>query len=442
MFEKTIPQDRAAEAAVVGSILVDSACIANVLEIVDANDFFEQDLKLLFEIARTLWLEHKGEGIDGLLVRSRLSNTGRMTKELLDIMLQCLNTVPNAANAVYYAKQVKLKSAERDMISSVDRISQSVYDYTLSLEEKQLIFQQAALQLKQNIDEKKVYDVSQIVMDVIDRFNRKQNYGIYTGFSRLDQMTMGFAGGQLIILAGRPSIGKSSLAGDVMLNMAKAGKRILIFSAETSKERIVQRMIANIGKLNLHSLFRYGLQDNQLLAFRDACETLKSYKIFISDQSYLTPVSITAEVIRQKSQNEIDIVFVDYLQLVFSGKQKVENRQQEITYISAQFKQLAKRYNLPVVLLAQLNRACESREDHRPRLSDLRESGSIEQDADIVLFLHRDDYYRKKENPDAQEDGNAKLIIAKNKDGETGDVELVWLPQYFSFADKANENEV
>lgn len=399
---------RPAEAAVIGSMIVEPRCIGDVLGIIlEADYFLYPEHKILFEVIFRLFIS--GQKIDGLLVRDELDRTGKLDEiGGVDYLRQVVESVPSAANAKYYAEAVLKHKQQRDIIAAGEQIQQVVNSGNSISEQVQEI-QKIAIELTSD-DEPGYYTLS----ETVDRVKGEALAGRKThktGFSSIDRIIEGFCPGELIILAARPSMGKSALALQIALNMARHNLNIVFFTLEMSHSQLIER-----------ALKQYSASE------------LKQLNIVIHERAD-TPEKQIAFIKSRQHVRKIDAVFVDYLQLMTAGKS--ENRNQEISTISRKLKLAAMAENIPVVALSQLNRAVEARTDHKPRMSDLRESGSIEQDADIVMLLSREDYYRKSENPDSEQDGLAVLDIAKNRRGSTGIAQLVFLDEVVSFADKA-----
>lgn len=447
---KQIPFDRKAEAAVIGSMVLGPSCIPVVTEIVQAQDFYDEQIRCLFEVIYKLWQDNRenidlDSGVDAVLIGNELNKLGQSGDQIFEVLKHILATTPSAANAQYYADIVRTKNLERKMVISVDKLVGTIHDQSLDFKEKQAVFEQAALSLDLDSKSERPVVLAEGIVQVLSKELDQDSEGLvfYTGFRKLDSKLGGFRPGDFVILAGRPSIGKSAFLLDMALGIAKDHHCVAIFSMEMSPDALIQRILCNVGQVNLHQ-YR-----NKLLALEEwpyvyeAGEKLKQYNIIIDGSSMLTPAALAAKIFRLKAQRKVECVFVDYLQLMYLPERKArEGRQQEITRICSELKALAKKADIALVVLSQLNRQVEYRTDHRPRLSDLRESGSIEQDADVVLFLHRGAYYRKKEDPEAREDGEAICIVAKNRQGPTGDVELVWLPEFVKFANLMEDKEL
>ena len=432
--QKQMPNDRAAEGAVIASMLMDNNMIAQVMEILTADDFYHEDIRCLFAGINELWGDE--QVVDAIILRSHLNAQGKLSNEIIyKLLTSILDTVPGAANAVYYANFVKTKALQRQMIVAVEELSTDIWDELTTIEDKQAALEYAAMRLK--IPDKTNIDIRTLVSQAMAFIERGENCGIETGFPLLDKKTNGFQRGDVVIIAGRPSMGKSSLALELAMNICEKQFGVVIFSMEMNPLSLVFRMISNRAAIPMSTIMKRYCTFEQQEKLQDAKNQIAEFRCFIDGEDSITPAQLTAKVMRLKAMHDIDVVLVDYLQLMRLG-QKSENRQQEITKISAQIKNCARRTNTAIVVLCQLNRACEARAGHRPILSDLRESGSLEQDADLVLFLHRDDYYRQQQERGALLDNKAVCIVAKNRNGETGDVPLIWLPEYFSFKSESS----
>jgi len=309
-----------------------------------------------------------------------------------------------------------------------------MYDHSLSPEEKKSLIEEAAFRIKTRKSEQPQL-ISEIVIQLFDEWG-KHEQGIKTGIGNLDFMIEGFGKGQLVVIAGRPSMGKSSLALDFLINLCRQGKKVAMFSLEMSESQVVERLICNVAEVDSNRFKNYDfLSGEEKERVHNAQSELHGFKCWLDKSTVLTPTSLATKARLLKLEFDIDLIIIDYLQLIYAGK--AENRQQEITKICAEIKTLARTLDIPIILLSQLNRSCEMRTDKRPQLSDLRESGSIEQDADLVLLLHRPDYYARKENAAAEDKGKTELIVAKNRQGRTGIVPLVWFGEWFSFRNQA-----
>ncbi len=437
-----MPETLAGEAAVLGSMMFDTKCIAEVAEILTVDSFFRIEHQIIFTAIIDLFHETGGKAIDGLLVREKLESRKQLNEiGGVEYLQRILDSVPSSANALYYAQLVQQRSIERGMYQSVHKLAEQVHSGALDVQEKKEAFEHAAMELELTSDSSKAVhirdEVPNVLEDGLSRENAAEKMsGLKTGFWVLDDKLGGYSPGDFIVLAGRPSMGKSSIMLDMALEITRNGNSVAVFSMEMSRTSLVERLLSNVAKVSLYSFKRGRLDEQQWGKVYEAGSELSKLNIWIDDISMLTPGSLTTRVLNLKVKNDIKCVFVDYLQLMHMQGRN-ESRQQEITAICRQIKALAKKADIPIVVVSQLSRAVDSRPDHRPRLSDLRESGAIEQDADKVMLLYRSDYYRKIEKPNATEDGEALCIIAKNRQGPTGDVPLVWLPTWFSFANPA-----
>jgi replicative DNA helicase len=382
-----------------------------------------------------------GQQIDAVLLRDELKKRDQLEKirdteaDSIQYLADCMNSVPSSANAAYYAGIVKCKQRERSLITTVEEINKIIED-TVSLPEKIQRVQDLALGLEGDTTDAEFVEAKQAATQVaVDLRDQKDSNLLKTGFRNLDRIIGGVAPGEFCILAGRPSMGKSALMLDIALNMANAGIGSLIFTLEMTENSLLQRAICSLAKVSLVRAKADELEGSQWRRVYQAGLDLADTNLILS-KTVATPEQQLALVRRLKQMHNIGIVFIDYVQLMTAGR-RIESRQQEITTISRKLKRLAMIEQVPVVVLSQLNRQVESRDKHRPRMSDLRESGSLEQDADVVMFIHREDYYRRNNDPDADKDGMAEVIVAKNRRGPTGIAKLVFLDECVTFVDLA-----
>ncbi|WP_010681210.1 replicative DNA helicase [Acetivibrio cellulolyticus] len=430
------PQNLEAEQSVLGSILLDKEVLTNVTEIIKSQDFYREDHKEIFEAIIDLY--EKAEPIDLITVAERLKIRGTLDSVGgLEYLTNLANVVPTTANAKHYAKIVEEKAILRNLIKVSSSIVNMGYEaseevsYVLDKAEKGIF------DLLQNRNTQGFVPIKDVLVDTFNRleelYNSKGNItGIPTGFADLDYKTAGLHNSDLILIAARPAMGKTAF----VLNIAQYAAihsrvPVAIFSLEMSREQLVNRMLASEAMVDSQRMRTGKLEDSDWQKVARALGPLSEAPIYIDDTPGTSIMEIRAKCRRLKIEKDLGLVVIDYLQLM-QGKSggKSDNRQQEISEISRSLKILAKEINVPVITLSQLSRAPEQRQDHRPILSDLRESGAIEQDADIVMFLYRDDYY----NPDTDKKNVAEAIIAKHRAGSTGTVELAWLGQYTKFA--------
>jgi replicative DNA helicase len=355
-----------------------------------------------------------------------------------------MDSVPSAASVMYYAGIVKDKQLLREMIVAVSEILDDAYnelgepDQKLDEAERK-IFAVTDKKITGSADALK--DLVSQVYALIEKRKGSLVTGLATGYFKLDELTCGLQNGEMIIVAGRPSMGKTSLALNIAEHIGVIEKvPVAIFSLETGRQQLAERFLCSISGIDAQ-IVRKGLLDTEHhQKLIEACGQLSEASIFIDDTSTLTPLALRAKARRLRSQHNIGCIMVDYMQLMHVGTGRVESRQQEITMISRYLKALARELHIPVVVLSQLNRAAEGRESHRPRMSDLRESGSIEQDADVVILLHREDYYHRGE-PDYEMNNTAELIIAKQRNGPIGNVDLVFRERYTRFENASSVEE-
>lgn len=436
---KIPPHSVESEQSILGSILLDKHAMVTVSEIIKPEDFYKEAHKIIYDAMMSL--SNKGEPIDLITLTEALKKD-----DSLDIVggisyLTSLSTiVPTTSNVKYYADIVKEKSVFRKLIKASNDILNLGYNNATKIEE---ILEQA---------EKKIFDISQekasddfkgineVLMSAYDSledlYNNKGGVtGITTGFTDLDKKINGLQRTDLILIAARPAMGKTAFSLNLVQNSAlQAGISAAVFSLEMSKEQLVQRMLSAQSTVELKKLKTGNIDENDWPRIIDSMAVLSNSKIYIDDTPGITIPEMRSKCRKLKMEKGLDLILIDYLQLM-EGDGKNESRQQEISKISRSLKMIAKELNCPVVALSQLSRAPEQRSDHRPMLSDLRESGAIEQDADIVMFLYRDEYY----NPDSDRKNIGEVIIAKNRHGETGTAELVWLGEIQKFANKARE---
>lgn len=429
------PQSAEAEQSVIGSILIDKEVIPVVMEILKPEDFYRPDHKEIYDVIIELF--DRAQPIDLITVSERLKQHGKL--ELvggLEYLTNIATEVPTTANVKHYAKIVEEKSLLRKLIRASSEIVDLGFDAS---EEVSFILdkaEQSIFDILQKRSSQGFVPIKDILVDTFNKleelYNNKGNItGISTGFTDLDFKTSGLHNSDLVLVAARPAMGKTAFALNLAQNAAvHSGVPVAVFSLEMSKEQLVNRMLCSEAMVDSNKMKTGKLEDNDWQKVARALGPLSEAPIFIDDTPGISITEIRAKCRRLKLEHNLGLVVIDYLQLMQGSKSKSESRQQEISEISRSLKILAKEINVPVITLSQLSRAPEARTDHRPILSDLRESGAIEQDADIVMFLYRDDYY----NPDTEKKNIAELIIAKHRSGSTGTIELVWLGQYTKFA--------
>ena len=426
------PNDVQAEQAVLGSMLVDKDAVLTVIEILKPEDFYRNEHEEIYAAIIDLYSANKP--IDLLTLKEQLRIRGKYDIiNGFEYLASLTNPMYLLSNVESYANIVLEKSILRKLIKAANQISKEGYDAT---DDAVSIVERAEKEIF-NIVQKKNTAYSLIKDVLIDTFDNLEELstresgvvGLPSGFADIDNMTLGFMPGQLIVLAARPAMGKSALALNILTNAAvKNNKAVVYFSLEMSKEELVSRILASEAMVDSSSIRSGKLQDEDWINLTNASGILSEAKIILDDASGFSPIELRAKCRKLKMEYDIGLVVIDYLQLMDAGKAS-SSRQEDISGISRSLKVLAREIGVPIIALSQLSRAPEQRIDHRPMLSDLRESGSIEQDADIVMFLYRDDYYNKE----SEKKNVAEVIIAKNRAGSTGTAEVLWLSQYTKF---------
>ena len=433
------PHSVESEQSILGSIILDKDAIITVAETINPSDFYKEAHKIIYE--SMLSLNSNNEPIDLITLIEELRKEGHLDNIGGISYLTSLSTiVPTTSNVKYYANIVKEKSVMRQLIKASNEIinlgyDASTYDQEILNKAEKNIFDIS--QEKSGDDIQPINAVLQDTFDMIEKLctEKKEVTGITTGFKDLNKKINGLQRTDLILLAARPAMGKTAFSLNLVQNAAlKGDASVAVFSLEMSKEQLVQRMLSAQSNVELSKIKTGTLGESDWPRIIDGMAVLSEAKIFIDDTPGIKISEIRSKCRRLKMEKGLDLILIDYLQLM-EGEGKNENRQQEIAKISRSLKILAKELDCPVVALSQLSRSPELRKDHRPILSDLRESGSIEQDADIVMFLYRDEYY----HDDSEKKNIGEVIVAKNRHGETGNVELVWFGQVQKFADKVRE---
>ena len=434
--ERSLPSDVNAEAAIISAMLIDSDVVSKGIEMIKEQYLYKTAHKLIFRTIGELFNE--SVEIDILTVNDRLIRNNLIEKvggtpylnELADFVV-------SSANFEYHLNIVIEKALLRHLILACNGIIENCYSSakpvkTVVDEAEQAIFEIAELPSHQGFI--KLDQISHEVLDTIDAIasTKIPVVGVPSGFSDLDKLTGGFRPGQFIIIAARPAMGKTSLALNIATHAAvDLGRKVAIFTMEMAADEVVMRMFSSAAEVNMDSMMKgYGMNEEKLIRIMQASDVLSTKHIYIDESGTNTPLDIRAKTRRLAAEvGGLDLILIDYLQLMTLPRDR-ENRQQEISEISRALKILAKDMKIPVVALSQLNRMLENREDKRPRLADLRESGAIEQDADLVMFIYRDDYYyqEKSEKP-----GVAEIIIGKNRHGSTGSVDLGFVKEFTMF---------
>lgn len=441
-LNKIPPQNIEAEMATLGAMLLDEKSISEILEIIDESFFYKDEHRMIFASIVALFDVRKK--IDILTVSEDLSKKKMLERAGGTAYLTTLaDFVPAAANAPHYARIVKEKGILRSLINSATSISALVYkgeEEVSSILDKaeKLIFAISDRRIEGGYVH--IKDIIKDGIELIESLYHKKSHvtGIPTGFKDFDLKTAGLQKGDLIITAGRPSMGKSAFITSIASHVAVEEKiPVAIFSLEMSKEQLMQRFLCAEAKVEVNRVRTGFLAPSEWPILTSAAGKLSEAPIYIDDSPIMNVFDIRAKARRLRAHHDIKLLLVDYLQLV-RGIRKGDSRQQEISEISQGLKALAKELNIPVIAVSQLSRAVESREGHRPKLSDLRESGAIEQDADVVVLLFREEYYQPKED----NIGKAEVIIAKQRNGPVGSLELTFLKEFTKFSDLAREREI
>ncbi|MBD9232481.1 replicative DNA helicase [Rothia mucilaginosa] len=436
---RTMPHDDVAEQSVLGGMLLSKDAIADVVESLRASDFYKPAHETIYEAILSLY--GHGSPADAITVADELKKRGELTRVGGAAYLHTLiASVPTAANAQYYAEIVKEHAIMRRLIEAGTKIAQ--LGYANETEVDTLVDQaQAEIYAVTDGNAKEDYvsfsDALEATMREIDANSNRPDgvYGVPTDFIELDELTGGLHGGQMIVIAARPGVGKSTLALDIARSAAiHHHMATVFFSLEMSRTELAMRVLSAEGKISMGRLKKGDLDTEGWTNLATLQGRIDSAPLFIDDSPNMTLMEIRAKCRRLKQRNDLKLVVLDYLQLMSSGK-KVESRQQEVSEFSRSLKLLAKELDVPVIALSQLNRGSEQRTDKRPMVSDLRESGSIEQDADMVILLHREDMY----NPESDRVGEADMIIAKHRGGPTRTIPLAFSGKYSRFNNMANE---
>jgi replicative DNA helicase len=438
-IERTPPHDLDAEVCVLGSMLLDNEVIGEVVTLLRGEDFYREGHRRIFETLVSLY--DSGKGVDAVLLREELRRRGDLEAAGgAEALVNLLDRVPTAAHALHYAGIVRDASIRRGIIAAADSVIRGAFEGAAHgreiLDEAEAAF--FALDRESELNEgAAIGDILKEVFLKIDRIQNREGAitGLETGFFDLDEKTSGLQPGEMIVVAGRPSMGKTTLALGIMEHAAVVGRKpVALFSMEMGREQIVQNILCSRAKVESQKLRRGFLADEDFQKLSGALSGLSEAKIFVDDTPGLTPLALRSRARRLHKKEGIRLVVVDYLQLMAGGlRRREENRQQEISFISRSLKELARELEVPVIAISQLNRGVEERSDHRPMMSDLRESGAIEQDADLVLLLHRPEYYEHDDQRRKEIEGEAELIIAKHRNGPTGVVNLTFLSKFMRF---------
>ncbi len=435
LLKRVMPYSMEAEQSVIGAMLMDVEAIDVACEILTGEDFYAKQNGLIFEAMKELRGENKP--VDIVTLSERLK-TKHAPEEMTspEFIKQILEAVPTSANVKSYANIVYEKSTLRKLIRVTEAISSDCYSQNDTLENILEKTEHDIFNVMQTRNSREYTPIREVVMEVLRRIEEASKTkghltGVSTGFADLDRNTNGLQKSDFILIAARPSMGKTAFALSLARYAALKQKQgVAIFSLEMSKEQLVNRFLSMEAKIDAQVIRTGALDDGQWEQLMESSDVISDSKIIIDDTPGISVTELRSKCRKYKLEHDIQMVIIDYIQLMSSGKgSSNDSRQQEISDISRALKGVARELNVPVIVLSQLNRAVDSRADHRPMLSDIRESGAIEQDADVIMFLYRDDYY----NPETEEKNIAEVIIAKQRNGPTGTIKLAWQPKYTKF---------
>lgn len=435
LLKRVLPQNMEAEQAVVGSMIMDKEAISVASEMLTGDDFYSKQYGVVFDTM--VELNDQGKAVDPVTLQDRLRAKDVPPEMVsLDFIRDIMRSVTTSANVKYYAGIVAEKSTLRKLIRLNQEIENTCYAGKEDLEVILESTEKKVFELVQKRNTGEYVPIRQVVMNAIDRIekasrNQGNVTGIATGFLDLDYKTAGMQPADLVLVAARPSMGKTAFVLNIAQHVAfKLNQTVAIFSLEMSKEQLVNRLFSLESRVDSQHLRTGNLTDMEWEKLIESAGVIGQSNLIIDDTPGISIAELRSKCRKYKMDHDLKMIIIDYLQLMSGGGRGSESRQQEISDISRSLKALARELSVPVIALSQLSRAVEQRPDHRPMLSDLRESGAIEQDADVVMFIYRDDYYNK----DTDKKGIAEIIIAKQRNGPIGTVELVWLPDYTKFA--------
>lgn len=434
VIKRILPHSEEAEQSVIGSMIMDRDAIVIASELITGEDFYNRQYGILFETM--VELNDTGCPVDLVTLQNRLREKDVPPEvSSLEFVRDLITAVPTSANIKYYANIVAEKSTLRKLIRLNEEIANTCY---MGKEELEFILEDAEKRVFQLVQKRNTEDfipIRQVVMNAMDKIeaasrNKGAVTGIATGFKDLDYRTAGMQPSDLVLIAARPSMGKTAFALNIAQYVAfKLNLPVVIFSLEMSKEQLINRMFSLESSVDAQKLRTGQLNDQDWERLIESAGIIGRSNLVIDDTPGITVSELRSKCRKLKLEKGLSMVIIDYLQLM-TGSGRMDSRQQEISDISRSLKAIARELNVPVLALSQLSRAVEQRPDHHPLLSDLRESGAIEQDADVVMFIYRDDYY----NHDTDKKGISEIIIAKQRNGPIGTVELAWLPEYTKFA--------
>ena len=431
---KVPPHDEDAEQAVLGSMLTDNDAVMAAVEVLKEDAFYREDNKIIYQAILNLY--SKSEPIDIITLKDELESMGKFEQVGgFEYLASLPDKVPTTANVQKYIKIVEEKSVLRNLIKTANEIIELGYNPTEDVEDIMDGAEKKIFDIMQSKNTKSYTPIKDVLVESFTNleklYNQKQHVtGVPTQFYDLDDKTAGLHGSELILVAARPAMGKTAFALNIATNAAlRANVPVAIFSLEMSKDQLVNRMLCSEAMVDSNKVRTGKLDEEDWTKLAEAIGPLSEAGVYIDDTPGISVMEIRTKCRKLKMEKNIGLVVIDYLQLISGSNKRNGSREQEISEISRSLKVLAKELNVPVIALSQLSRAVEQRDDHRPMLSDLRESGAIEQDADTVMFLYRDDYYNKE----SAEKDIAEVIIAKQRGGSTGTVKLYWMGNYTKF---------
>lgn len=434
LIKRVLPHSPEAEQSVIGSMIMDTDAIMAASEIITSDDFYQRQYGVVFDAMVELYNE--GKPVDLITLQDRLKEKDVPPEVAsLEFMKDILSSVYTSANVRSYANIVKDKATLRRLIRVNEEIANECYSGKESTETILSDTEKRIFDIVQQNTSGEFVPIKQVVLNALDKIElaskMKGNVtGLPTGFIDLDYKTAGFQPSDLILVAARPSMGKTAFVLNIAQHMAfKEDVTVAVFSLEMSKEQLVNRLLSLESRVDSQSIRTGNLSDEDWGKLIEGAGVIGKSNLIIDDTPGISITELRSKCRKFKLEHNLGIIIIDYLQLM-TGSKRSESRQQEISDISRSLKEIARELNVPVVALSQLSRAVEQRPEHRPMLSDLRESGAIEQDADVVMFIYRDDYYNK----DTPKPNVAEIIIAKQRNGAIGTIELAWLPQYTKFA--------
>lgn len=445
MMAREYPHDIEAERSLLGSMLISQSACTEILSLASVDDFYLDSHRLLFEAMQTI--DSQGTPVDVTTITSYLMDKKQLDKiGGVEYLLQLSESVPTTAHSQYYLKILNEKSLLRRLIQEATQIIDSAYGEIDNINDYIGDVEKNFLNVTRDRNAGEFQDVKSVIQKVTDRLVMLQKAdghisGVKTGYYDLDRLTSGFQKGDLIILAARPSVGKTAFALNVAYNVSyKSDEAVAVFSLEMPAEQLIQRIICSAGSLKSESLRSGSILRENNERYYAAADKVSKCNLYIDDTPGIRVGEIAAKCRRLQREHGLKMIIIDYLQLISGPANSRESRQQEVSDISRQLKMIARELKVPVIALSQLSRSVEKRDNKRPVLSDLRESGAIEQDADIVSFIHREDYQDPKKEAETQ--GATDIIIAKHRNGALADIRLVFLKQYSKFANPARSEQV